>query len=406
MTSSTVETLQLHEWEEAFLPKDRLGSETARALIEDHTKHVDLDYPSPKTDGHWRLGPKGYIGILPVDRDTVLALEPKVPIENVFRMLEYAYRLRAFPWPDKTIHAESIAELFESLARILARRIRDRTRKGLHRRYVERDERLPFVRGRVELRRAHRLLWDPSIHCHFEEHTPDHSGNRILLWTLLTILRSGILGRKAGREVGGAARALRGAVSIVAYSEADCARQHYDRLSHDYEALHALCRFFLSQTGPSQQVGERQMSPFLLKMDQLFEAFVARWLREQLPRSRRLSIQESGSFDPLGEIEYRMDLVLYERGGRPLTVLDTKYKKTTQPQGADVHQVVTYAVEKGCREAILVYPQSVVAPKEFFVGPVRVRTAGFPLDRSVDEGGAEFLGQLGLELMGLAQSVA
>ena len=152
MTSSTVETLQLLEWEEAFLPKDRLGSETARALIEDHTKHVDLDYPSPKTDGHWRLGPKGYIGILPVDRDTVLALEPKVPIENVFRMLEYAYRLRAFPWPDKTIHAESIAELFESLARILARRIRDRTRKGLHRRYVERDERLPFVRGRVELR--------------------------------------------------------------------------------------------------------------------------------------------------------------------------------------------------------------------------------------------------------------
>lgn len=278
-----METLQLLEWEEAFLPKDRLGSETARALIEDHTKHVDLDYPSPKTDGHWRLGPKGYIGILPVDRDTVLALEPKVPIENVFRMLEYAYRLRAFPWPDKTIHAESIAELFESLARILARRIRDRTRKGLHRRYVERDERLPFVRGRVELRRAHRLLWDPSIHCHFEEHTPDHSGNRILLWTLLTILRSGILGRKAGREVGGAARALRGAVSIVACSEADCARQHYDRLSHDYEPLHALCRFFLSQTGPSQQVGERQMSPFLLKMDQLFEAFVARWLREQLP---------------------------------------------------------------------------------------------------------------------------
>ena len=148
------------------------------------------------------------------------------------------------------------------------------------------------------------------------------------------------------------------------------------------------------------------MSPFLLKMDQLFEAFVARWIREQLPLSRRLSIQESGSFDPLGEIEYRMDLVLYERGGRPLTVLDTKYKKTTQPQGADVHQVVAYAVEKGCQEAILVYPQSVVAPKDFFVGPVRVRTVGFPLDRSVDEGGAEFLGQLGLELMGLAQSAA
>ena len=63
-------------------------------------------------------------------------------------------------------------------------------------------------------------------------------------------------------------------------------------------------------------------------------------------------------------------------------------------------------MEKGCREAILVYPQSVVAAKEFFVGPVRVRTAGFPLDRSVDEGGTEFLGQLGPDSLGLAQSPA
>ena len=401
-----VDTIQLREWEEAFFPSERIGSETARALIRDHRKHVELDYPSPKTDGHWRLGPRGYVGILPVDRDTVLALEPKVPLENVFRMLEYAYSLRAFPWPDKTISAESMPELFESLARVLARRTRDRTRKGLHRRYIERDEKLPFVRGRVDLRAAHRLLCDPSVHCHFGEHTPDHSGNQILLWTLLTILRSGILSRKAALEIRGAARTLRGAVSEVRHSDADCARQNYDRLSHDYEPLHALCRFFLSQTGPSQRVGERKMSPFLLKMDNLFEAFVARWLREQLPRSRRLRIQESGSFDPLGDIEYRIDLVLYERGCRPLAVLDTKYKKTTQPQGADVHQVVAYAVEKGCREAILVYPQSVEPQKDFFVGPVRVRTAGFPLDSSVDEGGLKLLGQLGPGLLGLTPAVA
>lgn len=403
---STVDTLQLREWEEAFFPSERIGPDTARALIQDHTKHVELDYPSPKTDGRWRLGPRGYVGILPVNRHTVLALEPKVPLENVFRMLEYAYDLRAFRWPDKTITAESMAELFESLARVLARRIRDRTRKGLHHRYIEQDEKLPFVRGRMELRATHRLLCEPSVHCHFGEHTPDHSGNQILLWTLLTILRSGILSRKAALELRGAARPLRGPVSEVRYQDANCTRQNYDRLSHDYEPLHALCRFFLSQTGPSQRVGQRKMSPFLLKMDNLFEAFVARWLQEKLPRSRRLRIQESGSFDPHGDIEYHIDLVLYERSGRPLAVLDTKYKKTTQPQGSDVHQVVAYALTKGCRDAILVYPQSVVPPKDFFVGPVRVRTAGFPLDISVDEGGVRLLGQLGFRLLGLQPVVA
>lgn len=401
MTLPGIETIQLQEWDEALFPRARITEDTAAALSEAHGKHIDLEYPSPKTDGQWSLTPRGYVGILPVDRTMVVALESKVPIENVFRMLEWAYDLRAFPWPEQTIQAQSIGELFESLARVLARRIRDRTRKGLHRRYIERDERLPFVRGRMELRGAHRLLWDPSIHCHFEEHTPDHAGNQLLLWTLQTILRSGILGRKAASEVGSSARALRGAVSSVPFTEADCARQYYDRLNHDYRPLHALCRFFLSQTGPSQTVGERQMSPFLLKMDRLFEAFVARWLRAQLPSSRRLRIQENGSFDPFGEIGYSMDIVLYERGGRPLAVLDTKYKRSIQPDSGDVHQVVAYAVEKGCKEAILVYPREVTVPKDFFVGPVRVRTAGFPLDRSVEEGGAWMVGQIGAELLGM-----
>lgn len=400
MTRPVEDAIQLLEWEEALFQATRIGEKTAAALVEQHSNHIELEYPNPKTNGQWSLTPRGYVGILPVDRSTIVALEPKVPIENVFRMLEWAYDLRAFPWPDQTIQAESIGELFESLARVLAGRIRGRTRKGLHRRYIERDERLPFLRGRIEMRGAHRLLWDPSIHCNFEEHTADHPGNQLLLWTLQTILRSGILGRKAAAEVGSAARALRGAVSSLPFTEADCASQYYDRLNHDYRPLHALCRFFLSQTGPSQSVGERQMSPFLLKMDDLFEVFVSRWLRAYLPSTRRLKIQESGYFDPFREIGYSMDIVLYERGGRPLAVLDTKYKQSTQPDTGDVHQVVAYAVEKGCREAILVYPRAAVAPKDFFVGPVRVRTVGFPLDGTVEEGGAQMVEQIGGRLLG------
>ena len=65
--------------------------------------------------------------------------------------------------------------------------------------------------------------------------------------------------------------------------------------------------------------------------------------------------------------------------------------------------MVAYAVEKGCREAILIYPESIAVPKDFFVGPVRVRTAGFPLDTTVERGGAELLEQLGAELMDVQQ---
>ena len=379
MKTRVIDTIQLREWEEARFPKERIALETAAVLIRDHDKHVVLDYPSPKTDGQWRLVPGSYVGILPVGQHTVLALEPKVPIENVFRMLEYAYDLRAFPWPEKTIHADSMAELFESVARVLARRIRDRTRKGLHRRYVGRTQQLPFVRGRMNLRAAHRLLWDPAVHCHFEEHTPDHGANQILLWTLLTTLRSGILSRAAAKEVGGAARALRGAVSAVPHTAEDCGRQHYDRLSHDYQPLHALCRFFLSQTGPSQRVGDHRMSPFLLKdgpvvrsiRGPVAEATPSAPTRSQDSRIR--VVRSSRERSSTGWTLYSMS----EAAG-PLAVLDTKYKRSTLPQGSDVHQVVAYAVKKGLPGG---HPdlsaRAVEEPKEFFVGPVRVRTAGF-----------------------------
>lgn len=402
-----VQTLRLKEWVPTEYPEGTLAPGTADALIgPDLGKYVSLDYPSPKTAGRWRLVPQGYVGILPVDSSTVLSIEPKVPIENVFRMLEWAYKLDAFPWPEESIHAESMSELFESLARILARRIRDRARKGLHRRYLERHERLPFVRGRMDLRQPQRLLHDPRVACHFETHTPDHSGNQILLWTLHSILRSGLLGEEGSREVGSSARALRGSISLEEFTATDCERQQYDRLSHDYEPLHALCRFFLAQSGPSQRVGNRQMTPFVLDMAKLFEVFVARWLEAHLPSSRKVIIQETGYFDSAREVGYEIDVALYERDGPPIAVLDTKYKPKLQPETSDVHQVVAYAVEKGCRDAVLVYPRRVHEPKDFFVGSVRVRTAGFPLDGAVDEGGAELLRQLGSNLNGAIEVAA
>jgi 5-methylcytosine-specific restriction enzyme subunit McrC len=390
--------LVLPEFEERSFSRAELPDDVGERLWREYGsspgKRIEVEFPSPKTDGKWRLKNLGYVGLVPLGRDRILSLQPKVPITNVFRMLEYAYRLDAFRGPEDVVGARTMQEIYESLARVLARRVRDRGRKGLHRTYVGREDQLAVVRGRLDLRRLPRRGLDPRLHCRFEEHTPDHDDNRILLDALDRVLRSGICRDQARGEAREAHRLLRGAVTPAVFTERDVIGRSYNRLNHDYRGLHALARFFIAHTGPTQREGGEAMTPFLLNMAHLFEKFVAAWLAEHLPTGLSVQDQETGSYDPEGDVGYRIDLVVYDDTGRPLAVLDTKYKEAALPASDDVAQVVSYAARKGCRQAVLVYPHALAQPKVFTVGGARVSTTAFPLDAALEDGGQRLLNGL------------
>jgi 5-methylcytosine-specific restriction enzyme subunit McrC len=390
-------TLVLEEFRARDFSRSELPDEVGERLWQEYgsdPRRIDVEFPSLKTGGKWRLKNLGYVGLVPLGPDRVLSLQPKVPILNVFRMLEYAYRLDVFGGPEHVVGSHTMQEVYESLARVLARRVRDRGRKGLHRTYVGRVERLAVVRGRLDLRHLHRRGPDPRLDCAFEEHTADHADNQILFHALDIILRSGICRDEPRREARDAHRMLRTAVTPAAFSERDVFGRVYNRLNHDYRGLHALARFFIAHTGPTQRTGGEGMTPFLIDMAQLFEKFVAAWLAEHLPPGLSVQEQESGSYDPEGEIGFRIDLVLYDEGDRPLAVLDTKYKDAALPASDDVAQVVSYAARKGCRQAVLVYPGALTHRKAFMVGGTRVSTTAFPLDSALAGAGQRLLNDL------------
>ena len=68
-----------------------------------------------------------------------------------------------------------------------------------------------------------------------------------------------------------AERILRNSVTLTPFSGCDCVRRVYDRLNADYDIIHKLCRFFLDNTGPTQDLGDRTMVPFLVDMARLFK---------------------------------------------------------------------------------------------------------------------------------------
>jgi 5-methylcytosine-specific restriction enzyme subunit McrC len=398
MSSPPKTILTLPEYEPQQFPREVIPYALGTSLWENYDSQVSVDFPSPKTEGQWRLTAQGWVGYVPLTPEFGFALEPKVKLENLFGMLEYAYRLKSFQFLEGLVDCRSLEEFYERLASILAKRVLDRGRKGFYRAYIPESDRLPYVRGRLDVRQIIQSPWTVKPQCHFEEHTPDIEENQILTWTLLRIAQSGMCTERVLPTVRRAYRALRGMVSTKPYRPQDCIGRLYNRLNDDYQPLHALCRFFLEHSGPSHEMGDRTMLPFLVNMARLYELFVAEWLKAHLPDDFSLNIQEKVDIGEGNVLSFMIDLVLCDaETGEALCVLDTKYKAKEKPAHPDVTQVMAYARFKRCNRAVLIYPISFSKPFEYSDGETRVQSLTFSLEGDLEASGQAFLQELLLD---------
>ena len=352
--TSAVSILELTEFVMKEYDKDEFRHETALELRQKYRKQVVVTAPTLFED-YWTLTPQGWIGYIPLTDGTSISIQPKIRLHNLFKMLAYAYTT-PIEFLKGTIECQSLQDFYEQLATVLARRVLARARQGFYRAYIPEDDRLPYVRGRLDMRKALQSPWDAHLRCHFQEHTSDIEDNQILTWTLRGIARTGLCREEALCAVRGAYRVLQNSTSLDVFTPSDCVGRLYHRLNCDYEPMHGLCRFFLEHTGPSNSRGDKKMLPFLIDMASLFERFVAAWLKQHLPDAYELKVQERVQVSE-GVPTFQIDLVLYDAAeGRALMVLDTKYKAPDTPDTDDIAQVIAYAHVLGAAEAVLVYP--------------------------------------------------
>lgn len=382
--------IELTEETDRHLSKDQLNELQALALYRD--PRFELEWPNPGNNFQYRLRSKGWIGHIPVD-GTLIVVKPKVAVASIFGMLEVAYNLKSFKILEGETTIESLDEIYERIASILAKRVNDRFRKGLFRDYVERSEDLEYVRGRIDIRGNMRnaLLTAPRLHCRYEELTTDLEENAILLWALYLASRIDLKRHDVKRQVRQAYRNLMGAVSLEPQSPRECVGRFYHRLNDDYKPMHGLCRFLIGHTGPGTNVGVHEFLPFSLDMPTLFEEFVAEWLDENLPVNLNVDPQFHVQLNANADLGFRIDLVLRERmSGQALAVIDVKYKLAEQPSEADIQQVVAYAVQLGVSRAYLVYPFRASHPVQAKIGSVKISTIGIDLNLPFAENWKKF----------------
>jgi 5-methylcytosine-specific restriction enzyme subunit McrC len=396
MTMNDSATLELKEYQPRLVAHADLSPDDGEYLFRQYAQQVDVEFPSPKTDHQWRLTANGWVGYIPLPSGKGIYIAPKVPIHNLFGMLEYAYSLKSFHFLDGQVQCHTLRELYDRFAYILAHGVLSRTRKGLYRTYIPINKTLSHLRGRLDVRRMVRHPTSTDLACRFKRHTSDVEENQILAWSLSRIAHGHQCNDWVLPAVRRAYRAIHPAVTITPFNGKDCVGRSYNRLNDDYRPLHMLCRFFLDHTGPSHELGDQASIPFLVNMGRLYELFVAEWLRAHLPSTIGIKVQDVLNIGP--GLRFNLDITLFDASTSEVKyILDTKYKDVSHSSTEDVAQVVAYSKAKNCTDAILVYPSSVENGHDVWIGhEIRVRDVAFSLDGDLEQAGQNFMNCLGL----------
>jgi 5-methylcytosine-specific restriction enzyme subunit McrC len=245
-------------------------------------------------------------------------------------------------------------------------------RRGLGQEYVQHEELLPYVRGKVRwfLQARLQAAGRVDLACSFDERSEDTPLNRTLKAALLA----------AGKMLEGSRtdtivtelRHLMDGVSHLCPPAAERARLRTDRMNRHLEPLLVLAQLLLGNRNPDlgrSTDGNRDTFALVWDMNVLFEEYVGRLTREVLEREGfQVTLQEGAGTYLAQEAATRRNAfllrpdLLVRRGGKPAVVADTKWKRLDSRQAhlgvseADIYQVLAYAHRHETERAVLIYP--------------------------------------------------
>jgi 5-methylcytosine-specific restriction enzyme subunit McrC len=383
--SGAADTIVLREYQPRTVT---LSAGDVAWLLTEMPHRIDV---APTLGGGFVVCCNQFVGLVMLPSGRRLECRPKVPVGTLFTMLAVAYDLDV-PLRDDPAGLDDLDQLLAFVVRHFVALVDARLSAGFIRDYVEVEDNLPAVRGRIAIAedvRRNAVLRHRTF-CRYTEFTHDVPDNQVIR-QVIHLLAGWPLPRALTVRLR-ALDAMMGDVTPTRFGTGVFARFRYDRLREGYRPIHAFCRLFMDGLTLEGRAGGVGFRSFLVDMNALFEAFVGRSLATALPPGVRLSEQAARWLDADRRVSLKIDFLL-ERGGVPALVADTKYKRieTFGAGNADVFQMLAYCVATGVPTAVLVYPREAPRPDDPLgpgFAPIRVTHAGvtirgLPVDLSL-----------------------
>ena len=302
------------------------------------------------------LNPSQYVGVISLPSGRHLESHPKIPVSNLFFLLAVAFELPS-PFRPELAKLDRLDQILEFIASFFTDLVEERMASGLYRWYVEREENVPAIRGRINFSEDIRqnFVLRQRTHCRFDEFTWDVPENQVV--RQVTRALSGWRFRPELRLRLGQIDAELSEITRTNFLAQNVERFHYHRLNDGYRQVHQLCRLFLEGSSLSERMGTFNYQAFLLDMNKLFEEFVCQILRDRVPSRFRVDSQDRIYLDRYKKIAMKPD-ILIRRSGTVVLAGDCKYKRLERDEfkNHDVYQLLAYCTATRTRKGLLVYP--------------------------------------------------
>jgi 5-methylcytosine-specific restriction enzyme subunit McrC len=252
---------------------------------------------------------------------------------------------------------------------LYVRRLALEWRRGPLRRYEVIEENVPFVRGKLLVRRQVRenAVRRERLACARDEFTPDNLPARLLKAAARACAR-----QEFAPDVSGAARSLLVDMDEVGdtYVPGSAIRAPLERQHQRFEPLLGMAALILDSESPSIEAGGEKTFALMFEMHAVFEAFIATELRRALGPAYRVRAQAGPRAllqraTPAGwkpAFQLRPDVTIRSADGI-VGLIDTKWKRLDGSRRwndvaqSDIYQMYAYAMRYGAPKTILVYPR-------------------------------------------------
>ena len=279
--------------------------------------------------------------------------DKSILIKNIYYMLSYAFQtLNKSEYKDVAV--EEFEDMHNLFAAILAKGISFQLKQGLYREYLNRQEDLSVMRGKINMPGTirNRMEKKQILTCEYDELSENNLLNQVLKTTVILLLRHGSVKSEYKDDL---------KKKMLFFSDVDTieptsirwASIRFQRNNQNYRMLLSICQLIIEGMLLTTDKGDYRMATFLdeQRMCRLYEKFILEYYAKHYPKLSVSASQIPWSLDDgIGTMLPVMQSDIHLQMGNTVLIIDAKYySHTTQTQfdkhtlhSNNMYQIFTY----------------------------------------------------------------
>lgn len=279
--------------------------------------------------------------------------DKSILINNIYHMLSYAFQtLNQENYDDVAV--ESFDEMYDLLAAILAKGIGIQLKQGLYREYINLQEKLPVMRGKINMPGTikNRLAHERVLTCDFDELSENNLFNKIIKTTVMLLLRNAKVKAEYKDDL---------KKKMLYFSNVDTLEPtsikwssiRFQRNNKTYRMLISICQLIIEGMLITTESGDYRLASFVdeQRMCRLYEKFILEYYTRHYPELTVSASQIPWSVDDgIRTMLPVMQTDIHLQQDNTVLIIDAKYySHTTQTQfdkhtlhSNNMYQIFTY----------------------------------------------------------------